>query len=81
MSITRQVVSVSRLLEAQLAVFLRARDAFVTAGGTENAPAAAVLDEKGKLCEAMFYKDVAGQQMLARVRFGTDGAPQPVEWL
>lgn len=81
MTITRQMVAITRLAEPQLRVFLGARDAFIAVGGSSTAPAAAVLNEDGGLCEVWFYKDAPGLQALARVRVAAHGAPKPVEWL
>ena len=58
-NLTRQAVLIDKLGDPQLHTFLRARDAFVAAGGSSSAPAAAVADEAGRVVEAMFYRDRA----------------------
>lgn len=80
MDISILVVPPSRLAEPQLRTYLQARDVFVTASGSSSAPLAVAVDGAGRLREVMFYRDGGGQQIIARLRFDTAGALQPVEW-
>jgi hypothetical protein len=77
--ITRRVVSPERLEEAPRKLWQRASDLFVAAGGAAGTPSTAVLDERGRVHEVVFYK--ANKSRLARVPIGEDGKMRPVEWL
>jgi hypothetical protein len=78
----KRVVGQNELSDAEVESVAQAVDIFQAAptspGFFRSAP---VRDEAGRLCEVRFYKDSEGEQPLAVIGIGEDGALIPMRWL
>jgi hypothetical protein len=78
----KQVVGPDGLTDAEVESFAQAVDIFREAPTSPSFfTSVPVRDGTGRLCEVRFYKDNEGQDPLAVIEIGDDGAVLPMKWL